>query len=301
MLRPFVVPVAMSLLFAACSGSGGGGAQNPPTAALTAQNALAVTGHVLDAVLGLAEVADAVAGSLPPIGQAAAPLQLEALLRDGSLPGPFGGSVEYLWDDRDEDALISTGDTMEMVFDGYLDDSGVGLDGWHGLDDLQVVGNPATQTTWTVVAHAELGNLGVVRNGGTTVLAGAVAFGLDRRPTVAYTRLRVPTSVTAGDVAWLADAVVEYAEYDAEGTFYVVASGTLAGEAVGGVVAIATVAPTGGFVGEPNPSRGAFAVRGVDGCALRITIVDAATIRVEVDADGDGTFEDTLQTDWQSL
>lgn len=301
MFRPLVVPVAVSLLFAACSGSGGGGVQNPPTATLTAQNALAVTGHVLDAVLGLAEVGDAVSGSLPPIGLAANPLLLEALLRDGSLPGPFGGSVEYLWDDGDEDARISTGDTMEMVFDGYLDDSGVGLDGWHGLGRMEVVGNPATQTTWTLTAPAELGNLGVLRNGGTTVLAGAVEFGLDRRPTVAYTRMRVPTSVTAGEVAWLADAVVEYAEYDAEGTFYVVARGALVGDAIGGIVAVGTVAPTGGFVGEPNPSRGAFLVRGVDGGTLKITIVDAATIRVEVDGDGDGTFEDTLQTDWQSL
>jgi hypothetical protein len=301
MLRSLVVPVATSLLFAACSGSGGGGVSNPPTATITEQNALVVAGHVLDAVLGLAEIGDAVSGSLPPIGQAATPLRLEALLRDGTLPGPFGGSVEYLWEDADDDARISSGDTMEMVFDGYLDDSGVGLDGWHGLGALQVVGDPAVQTTWTLAGAAEIGNLGVVRNGGTIVLAGDVAFDLERRPTVAYTRLRVPTSVTAGDVAWLGSAVVDYAEYDAEGTFYVVATGSLAGEAVGGIVAVATIAPTGGFVGEPNPSRGAFLVRGVDGCRLEITIVDSATIRVDLDADGDGTFETTLQTDWQSL
>lgn len=301
MPRLLVVPLAVSLSFAACGGGSGGGGSNPPTAAITAQNALAVAGHVLDAVLGLAEIGDAVAGSVPPIGQAATPLRLEVPLRDGSLPGPFGGSVDYLWDDRDDDALLSTGDALEMVFDGYLDDSGVGLDGWHGLRDLQVAGDPAVQTTWTLAGAAEIGNLGVVRNGSTTVLAGGVAFDLERRPTVAYARLRVPTSVTAGDVAWLGATVVDYAEYDAEGTFYVVATGSLAGEAVGGIVAVATIAPTGGFVGEPNPSRGAFLVRGVDGCRLEITIVDAATLRVDLDADGDGTFETTLQTDWQSL
>lgn len=307
------------VLLTACGGSSSGGAPTP-NLQVGSVNALLITGAVLDATLGLARAIDDGNGVLTARAagaQAAAKIDVSGLLtrrlRDlwsprtlpvlvnGSQTGPGGGTATYLWDDRDANERLSTGDTFEMLFEQFVDDTGARLDGWIGIDQVQVMGRPAEHSTWSVDARMALRNLAVTTAGGTTNLAGSLQCGIDRRPTVTYQRLAVIEPLTSDVSMLLPGTVVEHAEYDAEYTFRTASTGTLSGAGLGGTVAYETTTALGGFTFEPNPSRGVIEVRGKGAGAIVITIVDASTVQIEVDLDGDGEADDTQTIEWSAL
>ncbi len=310
----------LSLFLVACN-KGGSSAGAVPGVQVSAVNALAIAGTVLDAAMGVAKAGERSGGILTATNEGPQPFtatidvrgllarrltdlwtpRVLPLLVNGSETGPGGGTATYLWDDRDDNERLSSGDTFEIVFDDYIDEVGATIVGFVGIDRLQVAGNPAVHATWSIAGRMALGNLAVTANGATTTLAGSIDCGIERRPTVAYQRLAVVEPLSTDATSLLPGSVVEYAEYDQEFTFRIASVGSVSGAGLGGIVGFETTTAIGGFVTDPNPSRGVIEVRGSGAAVLTITIVDSVTVQVDVDLDGDGEIDDTQTTDWTNL
>ncbi|MCB9884070.1 MAG: hypothetical protein H6838_01185 [Planctomycetes bacterium] len=319
-MRRALLSSSVLLLLVACN-SGGSSSDAAPSVQVSAVNALAITGIVLDAAMGVATAGDTSGGILTTTvegsGAARSEVNVRGLLArrladlwtprvlpvlvNGSETGPGGGTATYLWDDRDDNERLSSGDTFEIVFDDYIDEVGTTIAGFVGIDRLQVAGDPAVHTTWSIAGRMALGNLTVTANGSTTTLAGSIDCGIERRPTVAYQRLAVVTPLSTEVTDLLPGSVVEYAEYDAEYTFRIASVGSVSGAGLGGVVSYETKTALGGYIGVPNPSRGVIEVRGRGPAVLTITIVDSVTVQVDIDLDGDGEVDETQTTDWTNL
>jgi hypothetical protein len=52
---------------------------------------------------------------------------------------------------------------------------------------------------------------------------------------------------------------------------------------------------------DPHPREGQLQVRGVNNGLLVVTVLSTATVRLQLDANGDGTFEATKDVPWDDL
>jgi hypothetical protein len=70
---------------------------------------------------------------------------------------------------------------------------------------------------------------------------------------------------------------------------------------------VQTRAPFHRWAGSSYPHGGAIDIVGANGYRLRLTVLgdesltNAPQVQIEVDADGDGTWEGTLATTWESI
>jgi len=76
-------------------------------------------------------------------------------------------------------------------------------------------------------------------------------------------------------------------------------SGTLNSTLLPGVVSYSTPVTFAGFDAD-YPSSGEFLIAG-ESSSARLIAIDNVNIRVEVDADGDGVVDDTIETTWAAL
>ncbi len=77
-------------------------------------------------------------------------------------------------------------------------------------------------------------------------------------------------------------------------------SGELDSSVLGGSVMFDTIETFTGF-GEEFPSTGVLLISGAGGSQCRLTTIDSVTVTIEVDADGDGVFETTIDETWEGL
>ena len=269
--------------------SGGGTASPSATAMVSAANSTAVASAVLRSLLGTIEAADN-----------ARVLVLGATASTGTLLGAFGGEAEYLWRDRDESAAISSGDEVEALFADYLDDTFVLSDGWLGVQCVRVAGNPAVHTTWTTEATVGVDAFAVESGGVRNEFRGELRMEVARTPTSTYSRIVVASSMASAAATLSPGSMLEYGTYDLDFTFLARAAGFVESDAFEGAVSFAVTAPLGGFLFEAVPSRGVLEVRGEAGL-MTITLVDASTVRLAVDEDGDGVIDDEQIVDWSML
>lgn len=82
----------------------------------------------------------------------------------------------------------------------------------------------------------------------------------------------------------------------------VTASGTLSSTALGTMsVDITTVNPLISVGGARYASSGQIVVSGAANCKARLTVQNASTVLIELDADGDGTFEESKTVPWSDI
>ena len=77
------------------------------------------------------------------------------------------------------------------------------------------------------------------------------------------------------------------------------ASGTLDSTQLPGPVRYATGPDFVGF-GENYPQQGTLTVTG-DASSARLVAVDAENVRIDIDADGDGVYEESIELLWSEL
>ena len=81
--------------------------------------------------------------------------------------------------------------------------------------------------------------------------------------------------------------------------FTMTASGTLDSTRLSGVVRYSTEQVFQGFEGD-YPDSGIFFVEGVNS-SLRLIAENNVNVRIEIDTDGNGTFDETINTTWAAL
>lgn len=77
--------------------------------------------------------------------------------------------------------------------------------------------------------------------------------------------------------------------------------GALVSSEFNGQVTFETTLPFRTLAGDDYPSEGTMLVTGSNDAALRLIVLDAVNVRVEIDVDGDGAFEDSVDTSWAEL
>ncbi|HEX6813953.1 MAG TPA: hypothetical protein VF384_20185 [Planctomycetota bacterium] len=277
-------------LLAACNVDDHAPAPPMPTVPITSANAVLVARAAVGASLGLADVA----------GIAVAVITATPPEPTSTIPGSGGGEVVRTWDDRDENARVSTGDLFVLRFTGFGED-GLVLDGEMSFDSLVVDGDLVNGLSWLLDARLHFDDVAVDSAAGTTTLRGPLWCSREKRATVMTLDLEPAEglAVDGGEVA--AGTPFAYHDYVLDFTFAQYGAGAVASDVIGGLVEFETKVPFTGIQVLPDPSVGELEVRGASGSRLTIRAVDSVDVELLLDADGDGTAEQTIPLAWSQL
>jgi hypothetical protein len=134
--------------------------------------------------------------------------------------------------------------------------------------------------------------------------------------TTSVTRITVPNQLAMGattpaytDTVTLLDGYVVESTYDSQalppggttpGRTSSTATGPVASVAAGGFVRVTTLEPLVQYDVDDYPRSGRFEAVGVTG-KLRATVLSVTQVQIELDANGDNTFEQTTTLPWTQL
>ena len=302
------------LLLVSCGGSGGGGVVVPPipppanAAALpiTAANAQDITVTVFEAITSTIDLIDivdviglpAVGGTKPGLAKlAVGDIFTEVVLCDT-------GEATVTWNDADNDLMISTGDTFDVVFAVcFFADSGTTLDGPASLTNLVVEGDPFNQIApWRLATTFGLDNLSGTDSTGTVILDGDLNLDLSSVDNVVVDLSITTASLTAqqsGITETLSDYVLTQTLDLNALTQVISTNGTLASTLLEGSVTFETLQDFL-VIGDDNPSAGQLLIRDSSSSVL-VTVVDNINVQLDIDFDLDGMIDQTIVVSWAEL
>jgi hypothetical protein len=218
-------------------------------------------------------------------------------------PCGVSGTVTIVLDDRDNNQALSNGDAVSATFAQCKDSANTTING------AIAIALTSTPTATQFSASANFQSVVVIDNGATSTISGTVVVAENDMPTVTETTLSVgnggltaSTSSTGYDdsVSFASGFLIKTDETSA-GDVSVSLSGTLTAQSVGGSITISTPQPMVEASGDTHPSSGQVIVTGASGSTVRATVLDNTQVRLELDANGDGTYESTSIVAWTVL
>jgi hypothetical protein len=278
------------------------------TAALpiTGNNAQYITVAVLEAVTSTVEIIDILdVIGLPAIG-GMSPGLAKFAARDifAEIVDCDTGEATVTWNDADNNLVISTGDTFDIVFAMcFFADSGTTLDGPTSLTNMIVTGDPFNQIApWHLAMTLGFDNLSGADGAGTAVLDGDLDFDASSDDNVVVNLSIATASLTAqqSDVSETLTDYVLTETLDLNALTQVVsANGTLTSTLLEGSVTFETLQDFE-VIGDDNPSAGQMLIRD-NGSSVLVTVLDNINVQLEIDLDLDGTIDQTIVVTWTEL
>jgi len=328
-MRKIWIAALGSGFIAACGGGGDGGTATPNSIAITAANQDAVAGAAAGAV---AAISGAGGGFSLPSGASAATAtrafaarvatagrkQAAAAGRAGTNAVPpetvqcsVSGTATLSVVDADDDGTPSVGDRLSMSFDQCKEtatdtidgsmavtlseisfDSGrLSFTGSSTIDDLVV-----TEGTRSARMDGSLTMSYVETSASVRVRLVVGASGLDASTTVAGTTESIGYEP---DFSYTETGTISSGTGELTSTSTVVQGGFSA-STIGGRVQLDTPTAIQELVADAYPRAGVLRVTG-QGSSLRLTALNATTVRVELDANQDGSYEATKDVAWSVL
>lgn len=315
--------LALAAVLAACGGGGGSDRDDVPagTIDLTVANRDTVAHAAAAGAMGLGG-ADLVLSSG---ASAASTRQLAQSLRSAreralGIIGPtvepcaVSGSIVTTLDDRDNSGTMSVGDVMTMQYQQCKDSADETVDGRAVLTLTQLLSNGMRGT---MVQDP----MAIVRDDGgqrhSNSMSGTMQITYtESSASVATLRLvgdgpnvAVVSTPVFADRVTLADGFVQETVFDTAaapppggvmpGRISTTTSGRIASQVAGGDFTVATTDPIVQYSDDAFPRAGSLRLIGRKG-TLGITAVSASDVRLDLDAESDGTVElSTLQRwDW---
>ena len=277
---------------------------------ITDGNAQEITVAVLEAVTSPVEVFDILdIIGLPVIASAPPVLAQSTVVMDVStnVIACDTGEASVTWDDADNNLVISTGDTFDVVFaDCLLAETETTLNGSMSLTNLVVTGDPFNQIApWGLALTIGFDGLGVFDSAGFAAFNGDLDLDLNSQDNVtvdlsiATASLSLSVTVSMFLDKTLSDYVLtETLDLNAL-TQVVNASGNFASESLEGAVTFET---TQDFVimADDNPSAGQLLISDSSSSVL-VTVLDNISVQLDVDIDLDGTIDRTIVVTWTEL
>jgi hypothetical protein len=210
--------------------------------------------------------------------------------------------VIHTWEDNDGSETISTGDSFVSAFTDYHDGAQV-LNGVVTVDPVAVFGQPPDGLTWGISGRMNFVNLEVtVGAAEPQAIAGSLRFTRERRQTVDLLDLDLDTGLVVGTTVLQAGNTISYNVYPAAYGFAMSARGAVAVDGVDGLIEFETKQVFTGLTLLPYPWAGSLEIRGDGGSLITVTMVDyTSSLTIEIDADGDGEVEETVDADWSTL
>lgn len=327
-LTMLIVEIGMAILIAACGGGGGGGSAVPavPTAVtITSANSTTVAAEGFkgnDAVTNTARGSSSVVGvvttstgsrfSLADFANDqlkmlatrqfnSSPLATSVLITS-SAPCTGGGTVSTTVNDLDNNNILSTGDTVTATFFNCVE-FGVVINGSFSINNVVVTGIPGVTAASSVGATFTFTNLSAQDGISTVTVNGnfdlqvATANGINFDITVTTNNLSVAEN---GQTTTLSNFSESLSVNQSTGAFSYTTNGTLTSTRLGGTLTFQTLTPFSGVAGAP-PSSGVLRVNGANNTSLTLTALSSTSVRIDVDANGDGVFETSTIKTWSEL
>lgn len=337
----WAVPGAIALALAGCGGGGGGGGTPPPpplTLTIDAGNsdtvAHASAGSVLAmspvqtlplSALGASNRSSAQGWAGPqrsgwlgrvlaaawPAGHAKTLAAGAARTRPLAVEGPFeepcavSGSVSVTYDDHDDDGTPSPGDVLTMAFNACKDSVDETVDGVVAATYLEI-GSTSLRSRMTMTELWDrTSRHGTKTTGSAELYYEMVSASQD------LTRMTADGPITASvsthlpytDTLTLRSGFVAELAYDGStGMSNLRVSGIADSRTAGGSMEVTTQAgsPIAQGDSERYPSAGVVQVRGKTG-TVTLTVLSTDSVRVELDADDNGTPESSSAVAWDWL
>lgn len=300
------------LLLAGCSSGDDGGTAAPPAppsapATITVANAPTISGAVIDATLGVQSFGTIFEGAPLPTANARAAIheqQADVL----NIPiGPettncaSGGTVTVSGDVASL-GTFTAGDTLTIVFTNCDEGDGETLNGTFQFTIQTFEGDLVTEL-FNLVVTTTVNNFRVTEQAETTTVNGDITIGIDTRMSTMVTLTVSGNSLRATGPGF-SDSVSNYSlvqEFD-EGTlsYTLTTAGTVASLDINGSVSYQTTITFQGSVDSP-PSSGELVITGANNATIRLIALDAVNVRLQVDVDGDGAVDQTIDTTWDAL
>jgi len=315
--------LSASLAIAACSGGGefggtfGGGGSSATTYVITSANATTAARASWEAALNSGNFGGA--GGVPGLS-ASTPGDFSKATR---APGssvflvnvmqkvPFGpveelcfvsGSITTSGDVADP-LTLTTGDTFQVVSDACDGGFGEVVNGTIDFTVREFTGD-LLAGTYLLSMDTVLTDFQVATESDTIVSNGDVTLTLDTTDTpfieagVSGTRMTVDYNAISETLSnYVSNQTLDGG--DQALPFTMTGAGTLNSSELNGIIQYSTPVIFAG-VGFEYPSSGSLLVEGKDSAA-RLTAVDNVNITIEVDTNGDGTWDETIETTWAEL
>lgn len=327
----------LGLVAAGVTGCGGGSSSSSaPSLVITANNAQAVASGVIQSVGATFALGSSTGDQVTPAAAVAAPAArasavrrvLNRLSRSGiqslrlqplAAFGPFtedcvrdnvvNGTVTLSGNVADPEVL-TIGDRITAQFDQCQDNDPFLLDGRLDLTVRAIQGNPLFDEAYLVTLDLTFTNLNITdgmdenytADGDCTLTLDSLDFPLSQSRiagrSLALSSSQKAYSLTNFDHSLGVDETVFPATYAAE------ALGALTSDVLGGRVDYVTVTPLLA-VSDNDPNAGEILVTGADGTTVRIFIVNGTSVRLDIDVNGNGSYDDGVDvsqnTTWAAL
>ena len=319
MNRKLLSILGASLVIAACGGGDGTFGESPSASfPITSANGEDVVRVSWEAANGSGAFTDVgagagLSGSVPGAQEAAVgALGPEDIVVDivSLLPIPpqsFGcaggtGTVTLSGNVADPSTL-SRDDTFSIVYDQCDDGAGTVTDGAVNMTIVEFSGD-LFLATFLVTADTIADNLSLTTDGQTVMGSGDATITIDTTQVpfvstgVSGSSLVQTTDTSTGSLTnYASDLTYDGNQVPAEFTMHT--SGTIDSTELPGAVTYTTEVTFTGYEGS-YPHTGTLLVEGENSSA-RLIVIDAENVRIEIDSDGDGTADDTIDTTWDAL
>ncbi|HSN52815.1 MAG TPA: hypothetical protein VLS87_09805 [Woeseiaceae bacterium] len=327
-VRNFLMVAAGAVLVTACGGGGSsdgggltGGGSTTEFATITTQNAPAIAGVAAEVAMGqgafssifttdipIASVgADAaVAPVMKPVlsaaMKAANPSQLyatSAALQNCAVSGTVDVQVSV-----SDPMQPSVNDQFVFEFTDCDDGTGVVVNGGMTIT-IVTLGGDVASGNFLLGMQIAFSAFAVTEGGETASADGTISIEVDTtNPTVARIAIATSTFVTtsAGTEEVLTSFSVEITE-DASvfpTAVTVETSFTISSPRIGGSVTVTTSLALRSS-GSDYPFEGELRISGADGAVIVMIALDANTVRLQIDVDGDGATDETIDMTWDEL
>lgn len=317
-------------LLAACGGGGGSSDDSSPTmapAAITAANLEGVARQTLVAANFLTDATGLVTGA--QVAPGARTLFAFTRHQLDRVPGLFGsrtsvatgvtttdridcaggGSISVQATDSNGNGNVDAGDSVMLTASNCVED-GATISGTIGMRFTAVSGNLNTDV-YNATVTVTLENLRATTGAGNASGSGAFTLAItSTNATTVTVDMTVPSLSVTGSFGGVADTVTLQSFRLTSSTSLsagrlrtsITTSGTVGSTTLaGGTVTLATVQPLVQFDTDPYPSSGQVTATGAAGSQMRLTVQSTTNVLLELDANGDGTYESNVVKTWASL
>ncbi|MFZ5540021.1 MAG: hypothetical protein ACOY5V_09810 [Pseudomonadota bacterium] len=216
------------------------------------------------------------------------------------------GSTTFALDDRDGNNQASPGDVLSVTFSQCRTSATELIDGGVAATYRVVQQTPAVSVT----ASVAFTQLTATSSEGSFAINGSFDFAFTRQGSVDTAQLAIGGNGLAATVATpnYTDTVTLLAGYNVTATYdngaglsTLAVNGAISATSLGGTIVIGTPLAIRQYDVDPYPREGQVQVRGVNGGLLVLTVLSTTTVRVQLDANNDGTFEATRDVPWGDL
>ena len=206
------------------------------------------------------------------------------------------GEVTVTWDDADNNLVISTGDTFDVVSEFCRPaDTGMWFSGAMAVTNLVVTGDPFNQLApWSLALSVGLGAL---------PFSGDLDLVVNSEDNVVVDRSIATASLWAVDIGFNPHTLSDYVLTKTRDLNALTQVGNVSGTFTNPYREDAVVFETlRDFVimADDNPSAGQLFIRDNSSSVL-ITALDNINVQLEIDIDLDGTIDQTIVVTWAEL